>query len=105
MNSVSPLSPSEIMENKCSSLPEFVIKAVNNLLKKSYNGRDAVIIQVDIIDEIRRLDPSVTREQIFKNRWLDFEPAFESVGWEIEYDKPGYNESYLANFTFRKKKD
>jgi hypothetical protein len=102
-NSVVPLSPDEVIEGQGDHIPDIVITAVNNLLKKEYNKIDATFSQDDIINEIRRLNPATTRRGIFENKWLDFEPIFERVGWDIEYDKPGYNEDYVAKFTFRKR--
>ena len=33
-------------------------------------------------------------------------PRFMAArGWEVEYDKPAYNETYAASFTFTKPKD
>jgi hypothetical protein len=34
---------------------------------------------------------------------MDFEPFYEKAGWKVVYDKPGYCESYAANFTFTRK--
>lgn len=47
--------------------------------------------------------PDVTREQIYENRWLDIEDSYRAVGWHVEYDKPGYCESYEATFTFKRR--
>jgi len=102
---VKPLSPDEAAQQAAADIPDFVIEAVNNLLKKKLNNGYATIFRDDIIDEIIRTSKQeVTRQQIFDNKWLDFEPIFGDVGWDVEYDKPGYNETYKANFKFAKKK-
>ncbi len=44
------------------------------------------------------------RKQLFEKGWLDVEPIFKKAGWDVEYDKPGYNESYPATFKFSRKK-
>jgi len=44
------------------------------------------------------------KNDIFEKNFLDFESVFRNVGWSVEYDKPGYCESYDAFFTFKKKK-
>ena len=31
------------------------------------------------------------------------EPLYREKGWNVEYDKPGYNEFYKARFIFKKK--
>jgi len=98
------ISPDEI--NFEESIPEFVIEAVNNLLKKEYRGRSTTILQKEIMAEVMRLRPdlSLSREDIYKNHWMDFEPLFRENGWDVSYDRPGYNESYEASFKFSKKK-
>lgn len=35
---------------------------------------------------------------------LDVEDVYRAAGWEVTYDKPGYNETYDATFTFRSAK-
>ena len=97
------ISPDEIVLE--DQIPEFVIEAVNNLLKKKFMGGEAYILQNEIMAEALSLcpDSEITRQQIFKNKWMDFEPLFEKNGWSVRYDKSGYNESYEANFTFKKK--
>lgn len=100
-----PLSPSDIDSNLENIIPEFVIQAVNNLLKKEYrNGQPVVLQQDEIIAEIRRVNAKTKRSTIFDQHWLDFESIFQKSGWKVEYDKPGYNESYPATFTFTPKR-
>jgi hypothetical protein len=104
MKTIKPLSPQEVENSSGSFIPSIVIEAVNNLLKKKYRNGHMVILQRDLIKEIFTLDPTMTRDNLFDNNWLDFEPLFRKVGWEVEYDKPGYNETYEPNFSFRPKK-
>lgn len=42
-------------------------------------------------------------DEVFKKGWLNVEYLFRAAGWEVQYDKPGYNETYEAYFTFSKK--
>lgn len=51
--------------------------------------------------ELIQFELGLSRQEIFDNRLLDVEDVFRSQGWKVEYDKPGYNESYPATFTFR----
>ena len=46
----------------------------------------------------------IKKGDIFTNNWLDIEPLYEDIGWKVTYDKPGFNETYEATFTFDKKK-
>ncbi len=44
----------------------------------------------------------VTSTTVCDNHWLDVEDVYREAGWVVEYDKPGYCESYEATFTFKK---
>ena len=100
---VKPISPSEILVNLDKIIPPVVIQTVNNLLMKYYRGGSLTILQDEIIKEIKNLDGTITKDQIYNNKWLDFEELYRQSGWSVEYDKPGYNESYNARFIFKKK--
>lgn len=106
MNNVTPMSPKDIENDLENIIPEFVITAVNNILKRKYrpNNTYVALKQNEIIKEIQSINPDVSRAQIFDNKWFDFESLFEKAGWKVEYDKPGYNETYEAHFTFTPKK-
>lgn len=99
------MSPKEIMGSLDTIIPEVVIQAVNNLLKKGYRGDSVTLRQSDIVAEIIRLDNNITSHQAFDSKWLDFEALFERAGWKVVYDKPGYNETYPATFEFTPIKD
>lgn len=101
------ITPKEACEAKAKSLPEFVIKAFNNLLVRKYNQSAIYITQTEVVDEILKLscDDNLTRQDVFDNRWLDIEPLYREYGWVVNFDKPGYNESGVAMFTFKPKKE
>lgn len=97
---ITPVTPSEVKEQAGSHIPDEVIECVNALLLAGTRafGHDK------IIEAIQRKVPNVSRSEIFKWNWLDFEPVFRKAGWSVDYDKPAYNESYEATWTFREKK-
>jgi hypothetical protein len=101
---VLPITPQEILDDLPNIIPSFVFEAVNNLLKKKFRGDSVDIIQDDIMDEIDRLQNTYSRQEIFDNKWMDFEKVYRDNGWKVEYDKPGYNENYRAYFRFSMKK-
>lgn len=39
----------------------------------------------------------------FDQGWMDFEPIYEAQGWKVQYDKPGWDETYDAFFEFKEK--
>ncbi len=103
-----PIKPSEVESVKTSSIPEEVFEAFNELIASSFNGRESCVLQHVALDRIVHKflisGKEVTKDAIVANHWLDVEPSYRGAGWSVIYDKPGYNETYEANFTFRKKK-
>ena len=99
-----PISPGDVAGRKTSSIPEQVFEAFNTLIVKRWSGNSAVVRQDEAVKAIMALMPVVTRSDVFTESWLDVEAAYRRAGWNVEYDKPGYNESYEATFTFSRKK-
>ena len=96
-----PLSPSEVIKKSEDSIPDFVIEAVNNLLVKECHSGRIILKQKDIEREILRINPGVCSDVLYTNHWMDFESLFRAVGWNVTYDKPGYNETYAPTYIFR----
>lgn len=94
------ISPHEIAAAKQAILPEGVIKCWNDMIAKNYSGHEAYIVQKDIIDALVST-LGVSRQEVFDNHWLDVESIYQARGWKVTYDKPGFSETYEANFTFR----
>ena len=100
---IEPIRPSDVKK----IIPDFVIEAVNQLIKEKWDGYKAVILQDEIMDVISSDDPDndkPSRREVFDKGWLDFETLYREKGWNVEYDKPGYNEFYNAKFIFKSKK-
>ena len=97
-----PIRPEEVV---CTGIPDNVIEAFNELIQENIRGKQAVILQEEIIYRIlsKYLDePTITRETIYENDWLDVEDLFRDAGWQVVYDKPSLYDSYPATFTFIK---
>ena len=101
---IKAISPQEIMDNLPNIIPSTIIEAVNNLLSKKFRGSEVMIKQDEIIDEVRKLS-NITREEIFENKWLDFETIYTDSGWYVSYDKPGMGDTYQAYFKFKPNKE
>jgi len=99
-----PITPAEILADLPNIIPSFVFEAVNNLLKKKFRGNSVTIKQDEIMSEIANLQKTYTRQEIYDNKWMDFEKVYRDNGWNVEYDKPGYSENYDAYFKFSVKK-
>lgn len=108
---VKPFSPEDVerLAAELDPFPSEVIQVVNGLLQE--RGRSSVsyitIKQDEVLERLEELFKSegikFNRQMAFDGHWLDFETAYRSQGWLVEYDKPGYNESYDAHWIFRKK--
>lgn len=103
MTKIKPISPKEITDDMENIIPAVVISTVNKMLKKEYRNGQAILQQSKIITAILNSDKSMTRISLFENNWMDFESIYRKAGWKVVYDKPAYNETYEATFTFSKK--
>jgi hypothetical protein len=102
MATVQAIRPEDVVSQKRDSIPNEVIECFNELIVENYNGAYATVYQEDVVKRI--VAKGIGREKIFKNSWLDVEEIFEAEGWRVEYDKPGYCESYEAHFKFEAKR-
>lgn len=95
-----PLKPSEVVTAKKEHIPEIVFNVINSQIVKEWNGTKAVVsypVVVNILDSAEKF----SRDNIHK-MLSGIEEIYEQEGWSVVYDKPGYNESYAANWTFTK---
>ena len=101
---IKPLSPDEVAQTVIAH--PGIIKVVNELLRLRYRtGGTATILQKDIMSAFLAENEGYTKEQVYEEKLMDFEAAFERVGWNVSYDKAGYNEAhYEPSFKFSKRK-
>jgi hypothetical protein len=98
---VKPFTPDEAIANRRKFIPDEVIEAVNEMLAEKVSGSGrATLLQRDII---KRVEEKMGQRGIIDMKWMDFEPVYREAGWEVKYDKPGYNETYPASFEFKRK--
>lgn len=97
-----PITPSEITKKKTQALPAAVFDAFNELIAKNWNGDSATIKQKDVAALIAaKLE--VKLDVVYESHYLDVESLYRKAGWDVDYDKPGFNETYEATFEFSKK--
>ena len=101
-NEVRPVTPDEVVAHKENVLPAAVLESFNELITRNFSGNQATFKQEDVVALMKR--KGLKRTEIFKKGFLNVKDVYSKVGWTVEYDKPGYNESYPATFTFTKKK-
>lgn len=98
-----PISPDDVVAVKTKNIPDWVFEVWDGLIASAWDGSRAYIRQ-DVAKAALIAHPSCPgTADVFRTGWLDIEPSYRAVGWSVEYDKPAYNESYEASFTFRKK--
>lgn len=98
-----PISPDDVGAVKTKNIPEWVFDVWDKLIAAAWDGRSSTIRQDTAKAALHAANPGDPPVSIFDTGWLDIEPSYRAVGWSVVYDKPGYNESYEASFTFRKK--
>lgn len=97
-----PITPKEAFEEQAESIPPQVYDVVNEFIKQRSSDNPITINQDEVMEGILAKFPDMTRAEVFKKRWLDFEAAYKKAGWRVEYDKPGYNETYVGFWEFRR---
>lgn len=97
---VKPISPDEVVKK----VPDAVIKAFNEEIQERWDGNKAVVLQEDVVSRIQGL-MEVQRGKIFDKGWLNVESIYEDEGWSVSYEKPAYDETFKAYFSFKKEKD
>lgn len=93
-----PIEPKALLKGK--EFPEEVFEVFNALILEKWDGNCSVILQEEAAKRIAKA-LKIPFPQVFERRLLDVEPAYRARGWRVEYDKPGYCETYSAFFTFK----
>jgi hypothetical protein len=99
---VKPFTPAEAQAAVADVIPGFVVKAVNTLLaqKVGIGLYPAVRFTRSEVEAAIRMAGRIDGGSIDPN-WLNFESMYREQGWKVEYDKPGYNETYEAFWVFK----
>jgi hypothetical protein len=101
-----PISPDEIVEKKTQLIPDYVFEAFNELIAKKWDGHCAAILLSEATMVVLSKAPEgVSRDMIFKEHYLEVEHSYQLAGWKVEFDRPGYNETYDSVYRFYKKKN
>lgn len=94
-----PISPNEA--RLANPIPDAVYEAFNELIVE----RDGIVYQDEVVERILLKMPELESDRsIYKKGWLNVEEAYREKGWDVTYDKPGYNETYRALFVFSKRR-
>lgn len=94
-----PISPDEA--RRANPIPDAVYEAFNELIVEC----DGVVYQEEVVERILLKMPELENDRsIYKKGWLNVEDAYREKGWDVTYDKPGYNETYRPYFRFAKRR-
>lgn len=93
-----PKRPEDVGAAKADYIPAVVFDAFNAEIAERYSGRSATVMQEAVV--ARLVAAGFKRSEIFGNGWLNVEEAYREAGWEVRYEKPGYNESGPTLFEF-----
>lgn len=94
-----PITPQDVVTAKAASFPDEVIEAFNGLIAKKFSNGYANFTLSEAKSAINKL----IGNRLWDSDWLNVEEIYRNAGWDVSYDKPGYNESYEGNYTFKKK--
>lgn len=80
-----------------SSLPIEIENAINEILLQSFNGVSAVFTITELNAILKAKGDDIS------NYKFNMRLALSNSGWDVEVDKPGYNESYPTTYTLTPK--
>ncbi|SRR6266581_4402026 len=111
MSTVKPISPDQIAVEKRKHVPDAVIEVWNKLIAEKFSNGSALIYLEEAVKALENIatEPgvdspvTVSRCHIYGSGWLDIEPIYREAGWIVDFDKPGFNETYKATYFFKKK--
>jgi len=98
---VKPFTPAEAKASQANYIPDEIITVVNSFLAQRASSKSINITQEEVIEALKELEFNIS--QLFSKNMLDFEAAYRKAGWKVEYDKPAYNETHAAYWTFTAK--
>jgi hypothetical protein len=97
---INPIRPEEAAGRKLDQIPDGVIDAFNDLIAGNFDGISATFTQGAVVALLTARGIITYEQEASDRHLLDVEPVYRESGWVVTYDKPGWNESYPASFTF-----
>lgn len=98
---VEPIRPERLIQPKQAlQIPGVVIIAVNKLINENWDGHQAKVWQGDILVQLSRLT-GIDKETVLRNGWLNIEPLYRNVGYEVNYVAPPMGTKGDAYFEFQ----
>lgn len=95
-----PISPKQAKNQKIVLIPDEVIESFNEMIVENLQGQYSCFRQEDVEKRIRE---KFKNKQFHMYNWPDIRNLYIDIGWEVEYDAPGYDENFPATFSFKAK--
>lgn len=100
-STATPIKPENIRVEKIKKIPGEVFEAFNEVLVRNMvTPNSKVSIRQDEVIALIQEKLVCSWGDIDAGKWLNIEEAYRLYGWDVTYDKPGYNETYPATYTF-----
>lgn len=100
MGKVKPITPDQVVGKLEESIPPDVIKAINNVVAKKWDGSSAHFNVSDVLGELNKLKDHDSLE--IKSFPSNFPPVYRKAGWKVDVDRPDYTENRETTWTFSK---
>lgn len=94
-----PITPEEIAAKKKEIFPDVVIETFNELIAINFkNGNSSFLLKDARNALVDKMDDA------YRPEYLDIEDIYKEYGWDVEFEKPDYTESWPAKYNFKKKR-
>ena len=103
MENIKPVRPEDVFKQEEHTIHPSMIRAINLFLTR-FDGNQTTITVEELVEQFLKFEPSWTRDMIWDKKQLGFEGLYKASGWDVVYEKPGYNENYTPFFVFKLKK-
>lgn len=97
-----PVTPEDVISLAAALIPEAVFGVFNDLIARDWDGNSVTVSQDEAVDLLLERDGTLDRDRIFSARMLNIEAAYRAAGWQVSYEKPGFNERGVPKFIFTK---
>lgn len=96
------LKPEDVQKAFDDNIPSFVIDAFSACIKENFSPETskANFNQDTVINKMKELNKTLTRQEVFSKKYLSVESRFASVGWQVTYTSPDRDEDFIAYFDF-----
>jgi hypothetical protein len=96
-----PITPQEVIEHKIKEIPDEVIDVWNKIIVEKWRESAAIVYKDEITKRIANT-LNIDVNKVYDFGYLDIKVIYKNFGWNVEYYKPYFDESFRPYFTFIK---